>query len=88
MFISNYEKEQMQISIRVLQAEIRDLKSEVSNFTKLIALKDAAPVKKRQGIKWDAANRRAASERMKKSWAKRKADKAAMDQNKTDENKA
>ena len=88
MFISNYEKEQMQISIRALQTEIRDLKSEVSSFTKLITLKDAAPVKKRKEIKWDAASKRAASERMKKSWAERKAKKAAMEQNKTDESKA
>lgn len=87
MFISNYEKEQMRVSIRSLQAEIRDLKIEVSNLTKLIALNNAPPVKKRQGVKWDAATRLAASERMKKSWADRKARKAAMNE-KTEENKA
>lgn len=75
MFISNSEKEQMQISIRSLQAEIRDLRSEVSNLTTLITLKIAPPVKKRQGIKWNAAARLAASERMKNYWAVKKAKK-------------
>ena len=75
MFISNSEKEQMQISIRSLQAENRDLRNEVNNLRKLILLKDTPPVKKRQGIKWNAAARRAASERMKNYWAVKKAKK-------------
>lgn len=87
MFISNYEKEQMQVSIRTLQAEIRDLRIEVSNLTKLIPVKNAPPAKKRKSVNWDTAARLAASVRMKKSWADRKARQAAMRQ-KINEDKA
>jgi hypothetical protein len=72
MFISRAEKNEMQLAIRRLQAEVRDL------FI-LIAKEKPQPFvrKKRNSRVWTDANRVAASERMKKSWADRKAAKEA-----------
>lgn len=75
MFFSKAEKEEMRVSIRGIQAEIRDLKIEVSNLTKLISLKNAPPSEKRKGHQWNEASKKTASERMKKYWADRKAKK-------------
>lgn len=77
MFISKYEKEEMRISIRTLQAEVKSLNDHLERLAKYVITKDAPPVKKRQGHKWDDASKQAASERMKKHWADRKAKKEA-----------
>jgi hypothetical protein len=72
MFISKSEKKEMQMAIRHLQAEVRDL-------SLLIEKIKAQPPqeKKAKGHKWTDANRAAASLRMKQNWAKRKAAKEA-----------
>lgn len=72
MFISRAEKNEMQLAIRRLQAEVRDLSI-------LIAKEKPQPFvrKKRNSHVWTDADRVAASERMKKSWADRKAAKEA-----------
>lgn len=84
MFISKYEKEAIQASIKMLQAEVKGINEHIENLAKHIITKDALPVKKRQ---WNEASKRALSESMKKSWAARKAKRAAMAQNKIDETK-
>ncbi len=86
MFISKYEKEEMRISVRTLQAKVKELEDRINRLSNIIT-KDTPPAKKRQGRGWDEASRRAASEAMKRSWAARKARKAAMAQSNIDKNK-
>ena len=72
MFITRAEKNEMQLAIRRLQAEVRGLSIE-------IAKKNTQPpaVKKAKGHKWSDEDRAKASARMKENWAKRKAAKEA-----------
>lgn len=81
MFISKYEKEEMRVSIRALQQEIKEIQNQLISlrahgFTNFAYTTDPAP-RKRQGPKWDQAKKLAASERMKKHWAEKKAKKEA-----------
>ena len=73
MFITNAEKEEMRISIRRLQAEVRDL-------SLLISKQNARPTveKKRKPRNMTEESRAATSERMKKYWADRKAKKESV----------
>lgn len=59
----------------MLQVEIKGIHDQIERLAKYIITKDAPPVKKRQGHQWGEASKRAASERMKKYWADRKAKK-------------
>ena len=68
MFITHAEKNEMQLAIRILQVEVKSLSA-------LISQKKPHPPeeKKRKNHVWTDASKAAASERMKKSWADRKA---------------
>lgn len=73
MFITRAEKESMQLAIRTLQAEVRDLSLLISKI-------NANPPQEKASKKhkWSAEEKAKASERMKQSWAKRKAAKEAV----------
>jgi hypothetical protein len=73
MFITRAEKNEMQLAIRILQAEVKGLSVLISKE------KPQPPVeKKRKGHVWTEASKVAASERMRKSWADRKATKGVV----------
>jgi hypothetical protein len=73
MFITRAEKNEMQLAIRILQAEVKGLSALISQE------KPQPPEpKQRKGHVWTDASRVAASERMKKSWADRKAAKGVV----------
>jgi hypothetical protein len=73
MFITRAEKNEMQLAIRILQAEVKGLSALISQE------KPQPPQeKKRKGHVWTDASKVAASERMKKSWADRKAAKGVV----------
>lgn len=84
MFISKYEKEEMRVSVRTLQAKVKELEERIDRISNIVT-RDAISVKNRQ---WSESSKRALSESMKKSWAARKAKKAAMAQINIDETKA
>ena len=72
MFISKAEKNEIQSTIRHLQAEVRDLSLEIEK------IKAQPPQEKKSTARnWTDANRAQASARMKDHWAKRKATKEA-----------
>jgi len=83
MFISKYEKEEMRISVRTLQAKVKELEERIDRISNIVT-RDAISVKNRQ---WSESSKRALSESMKKSWAARKAKRAAMAQINIDETK-
>lgn len=84
MFISKYEKEEMRISVRTLQAKVKELEERIDRISRIVT-RDALSVKNRQ---WSESSKRALSESMKKSWEARKAKRAAMAQISTHETKA
>lgn len=80
MFISKAEKNEIQSTIRRLQAEVRDLSIEVEKIKAQPPqeIKAQPPKEKKSTARnWTDANRAQASARMKESWAKRKAAKEA-----------
>jgi hypothetical protein len=77
MFISKTEKEEMRISIRTLQSEVKELRNQIQNLAKYVTQNDVQVEGKRKGRNWSDENKREASERMKKFWADRKPQKEA-----------
>ena len=77
MFISKYEKEEMRVSIRALQSEVKDLQNQIRKLSKHVIKNDVQVEGKRKGRQWSGENKREASERMKKYWADRKSQKVA-----------
>ena len=75
MFISKSEKEEMRISIRTLQSEVKELRNQIQNLAKYVTQNDVQVEGKRKGRNWSDENKREASERMKKFWADRKTQK-------------
>jgi hypothetical protein len=75
MFISKTEKEEMRISIRTLQSEVKELRNQIQNLAKYVTQNDVQVEGKRKGRNWSDENKREASERMKKFWADRKTQK-------------
>lgn len=63
MFISNAEKAQISSSLKLLQAQIQDLKAELGAMKKLIV--DLANPPRRKSREWTPEQRKAASDRMK-----------------------
>jgi len=71
MFISNAEKNQISLSLKLLQAQIQDLKAELAAMKKLITVSENPP--KRKSREWTPEQRKAASDRMKIRQANEKA---------------
>jgi hypothetical protein len=63
MFISNAEKAQISSSLKLLQAQIQDLKAEFAAMKKLMAALANPP--RRKSREWTPEQRKAASDRMK-----------------------
>jgi uncharacterized protein involved in tolerance to divalent cations len=75
MFISKSEKEEMRISIRTLQSEVKELRNQIENLAKYVTKNVVQVEVKRKGHQWSDESKREASERMKKFWADRKTQK-------------
>lgn len=71
MFISKAEKDQIQLEIIGLKKSIRALENSLSYVVAQLACQP--PKEKRQGRTWNEESKSAASERMKKYWAEKKA---------------
>ena len=81
MFISKAEKNEIQSTIRHLQAEVRDLSLEIEKIKAQPPQENKAqPPKEKKSTahKWTDESRAQASARMKEHWAKRKATKEAL----------
>jgi hypothetical protein len=63
MFISNAEKAQISSSLKLLQAQIQDLKAELASMKKLMVAPANPP--RRKSREWTPEQRKAASDRMK-----------------------
>ena len=64
MFITNAEKAQISSSLKLLQAQIQDLKAELGSMKKLMTAPANPP--RRKSREWTPEQRKAASDRMKK----------------------
>ena len=71
MFISNAEKTQIFLSLEVMQAQIRNLETELVLARERVAKLEVVPVdpKKRQGREWSEAQRKKQSDFMKQRHA-------------------
>jgi hypothetical protein len=73
MFISNAEKNQISLSLKLLQAQIQDLKVDLAAIKSRAILLGHEPAPRRKSREWTPEQRKAASDRMKIRQANEKA---------------
>lgn len=73
MFISNAEKAQISLSLKLLQTQIQDLKADLFAIKSRATLLGHEPTPRRKTYGWTPEQRKAASDRMKKRHEEKKA---------------